>query len=196
VISSTRTCIVQLAASSPSLTPHHRRSAGPRNSGVVVPARCAVVRPSPKTKMSSPDFDRSAIRRSSSLAGSPISAALLILCSSPAPGLLVDGNTAPRRIDTRPSGMSMTSLEAAATSSPAAGDRAGRASKVPQHSGSTSPNDSGAMAMPQDLWHRTLIDRLSDLAICTPLPLLSSSTPPRFRLHTCASRRSRRPDGC
>jgi tryptophanase len=39
-----------------------------------------------------------------SLAGSPISAALLILCSSPAPGLSVDGNTAPCRIDTRPSG--------------------------------------------------------------------------------------------
>jgi hypothetical protein len=38
---------------------------------------------------------------------------------------------------------------------PAAGDRAGRASMLPQHGGSTSPNASGAMAMPQDLWHRT-----------------------------------------
>jgi hypothetical protein len=36
-----------------------------------------------------------------------------------------------------------------------------------------------------------LADRVSDLAICSHLPLLSSSTPPRFRLHTYASRRSR-----
>jgi hypothetical protein len=39
---------------------------------------------------------------------------------------------------------------------PAAGDRAGRGSRVPHHGGSTSPNASGAMAIPQDLWHRTL----------------------------------------
>ena len=38
---------------------------------------------------------------------------------------------------------------------PAAGDRVGRGSRVPQHGGSTPPNASGAMAMPQDLWHRT-----------------------------------------
>ena len=63
---------------------------------------------------------------------------------------------------------------------------------------------SDSLAKARTRWHRTpsrpavdllfssaLIDRLSDLAICTPLPLLSSSTPPRFRLHTYASRRSR-----
>jgi len=38
---------------------------------------------------------------------------------------------------------------------PAAGDRAARGSKVPQHGGSTPPNASGAMATPQDRWHRT-----------------------------------------
>jgi hypothetical protein len=38
---------------------------------------------------------------------------------------------------------------------PAAGDRLGRGSSVPQHGGSTPPNASGAMAMPQDRWHRT-----------------------------------------
>jgi hypothetical protein len=36
-----------------------------------------------------------------------------------------------------------------------------------------------------------LADRVSDLAICSHLPLVPSSTPPRFRLHTYASRRSR-----
>src|SRR5215472_4391890 len=94
--------MIQFAASSPSSTCHHRRSAGPRNTGVVVPARCAVVQPSPKTKISSPDADRSAIRCSSSLAGSLLSAALLILCSSPASVPSVAGNTAPHRRDSRP----------------------------------------------------------------------------------------------
>ena len=58
---------VQLAASSPSSTCHQRRPAGPRNSGVVMPFRCAVDKPSLKTKTSSPDPDRSVIRCSSSL---------------------------------------------------------------------------------------------------------------------------------
>src|SRR5215471_20826579 len=92
--------MIQFAASSPSSTCHHRRSAGPRNTGVVVPARCAVVKPSPKTKTSGPDADRSAIRCSSSLAGSLIFAALLILCSPKSVPLPV-GNTAPHKIDTR-----------------------------------------------------------------------------------------------
>jgi hypothetical protein len=48
-----------------------------------------------------PDADRSAIRRSTSLAGSRLSAALLTLCSSPAAAPLVVRNTAPRKIDTR-----------------------------------------------------------------------------------------------
>src|SRR5262249_56587839 len=76
---------------------------GPRKTGTVAPVRCAVHQPTPKTKTSSPDPDRSAISRSSSLAGSLISAAWLIWCPSPA-GASVVGNTALRRIDTRPSG--------------------------------------------------------------------------------------------
>jgi hypothetical protein len=43
-------------------TCHHRRSAGPPNTGAVVPVRCVVHQPTPKTKMSGPDPDRSAIR--------------------------------------------------------------------------------------------------------------------------------------
>src|SRR5262249_33450245 len=35
------------------------------------------------------------------------------------------------------------------------GNRAGQGSRVPQLIGSTPPNASGAMAIPQDLWHRT-----------------------------------------
>jgi len=53
---------------------HQRRSAGPRNTGGVTPFRCAAQKPRPKTKTSGPDPGRSAIRRSSSLAGSLISA--------------------------------------------------------------------------------------------------------------------------
>jgi hypothetical protein len=93
--------MIQFAVSSPSSACHQRRSAGPRNSGVVTPLRCAVLKPSPKTKTSSPDPDRSAIRRSRPLAGSLISAVVLVACSSPEPVLLVVGNTVLRRIDTR-----------------------------------------------------------------------------------------------
>ena len=50
---------------------------------------------------------------------------------------------------------------------PAAGDRVGRGSRVPQHGGSTPPNASGAMAMPQDLWHRTRASVKSPISTMT-----------------------------
>src|SRR5215471_2292173 len=37
------------------------------------------------------------------------------------------------------------------------GNRAGQGSRVPQLTGSTPPDASGAMAIPQDLWHRTSV---------------------------------------
>src|SRR5690348_10231653 len=37
---------------------------------------------------------------------------------------------------------------------PGTGESGGSRSRLPQHSGSTPPHASGAMAMPQDLWHR------------------------------------------
>jgi hypothetical protein len=54
----------------------------------------------------------------------------------------------------------------------------------PVHLNSKPPRRKSSLTSP-------LADRVSDLAICSLLPLLSSSTPPRFRLHTYASRRSR-----
>ena len=77
------------------------RSAGPRNTGVAAPVRCPVHQPAPKTKMSCPDSDRSAMRRSSSLAGSPVSVILIMPRSSPRPVPLLVGNSAPPTIDTR-----------------------------------------------------------------------------------------------
>ena len=94
--------MIQLAASSPSSTCHHRRLAGPRNSGLVAfSGEVRGYQPVPKTKTSSPDSDRSAISRSSSLAGSPVAAISFMRCSSPVSVSSLLKNMAPCRIHTR-----------------------------------------------------------------------------------------------
>ena len=89
------------AAPSPSSTCHHRRSAGPRNSGLVAAVRCAVHQPTPRTKTSSPDSDSSVISRSSSVAGSPVAVILFMPRSSPVSVSSLLKNMAPCRIHTR-----------------------------------------------------------------------------------------------